>query len=92
MNAAIPEYGIVTWQDAATVSGKPKMKKLEKETVAVASVGKLFLNSKGILLILHEYRRDAPFARDVEATVVPMGWVQEIQALIMPEKNNAPST
>ena len=91
MSAAIPEFGVVTWKDAATVSGKPNMKKLHKETVTVASMGKLFLNSRGILLVLHEYKPDAAFQRDVEATVIPMAWVTEIQAL-MPVVHNAPAT
>lgn len=91
MSAAIPEYGIVIWQDAATVSGKPNMKKLQKETVTVASMGKLFLNAQGILLVLHEYKPDAAFQRDVEATVIPMAWVTEIQALVHVEKAHAAS-
>jgi len=86
MATAIPEFGVVTWADAATVSGKPNMKKLRKETVAVSSVGKLFLSADGILLVLHEFKPGAAFQRDVEATVIPLGWVQDIAALTPMEK------
>ena len=86
MATAIPEFGVVTWADAATVSGKPNMKKLRKETVAVSSVGKLFLSTDGILLVLHEFKPGAAFQRDVEATVIPLGWVQDIVALTPVEK------
>ena len=86
---AIPEYGIVTWLDAATVSGKHK-KNLKKELVKVQSIGSLFLSKAGTLLVLHEIKDGGGLQRDVEATVIPVGWVQEITPLVK-EANDEPN-
>ncbi len=79
----IPEYGIVIWMDAATVSGKHR-KNLKKELVPVTSIGKLFLSKEGTLLIMHEYKDGQTYQRDLEGTVVPIGWVQEVISLTLP--------
>ena len=75
---AIPQYGIVAWLDASGVSGTIKPGKARKALVLRRSYGRLFIDADGTLIILHEEDAKFGFQKGVEASVIPMGWVQEI--------------
>ena len=78
---AIPLYGIVEWLDAARYRGKHP-KKPRSELCRRIAVGMLTLAVDGTLVIVHEYDRDAKgLQRDMEGSVIPMGWVTKITPL-----------
>ena len=81
---AVPSYGEVRWRDAYGNDGTTRVRprKMGKTLPIKASVGRLFLDADGTLAIIHEYDPVmGVFQREVEMTVIPMGWVQEIIAL-----------
>lgn len=81
MSTAIPKYGAVLWLDASGVSSIIKPGKARKALVTRRSYGRLFIDADGTLIILHEEDAKAGFQKGVEATVIPMGWVQTIISL-----------
>jgi hypothetical protein len=78
---AIPKYGVVMWLDASGVSGKIAPGKARKALIMRRSRGQLFIDPDGTLIILHEDDDKYGFQKAVEATVIPMGWVQTIVPL-----------
>jgi hypothetical protein len=79
---AIPKYGIVEWLDAASHSGKPP-KKPRARLCRKTAIGMLALVADGTLVITHEYDKDTKgLQRSMEGSIIPMGWVQTITALV----------
>lgn len=88
MNTAVPLYGKVIWKDATSYTGRATLKKITKALPLVASVGRLFLSTDGTLVVFHEYNEQLGiFQRDVEATFIPLGWIQEITPLVIPDEH-----
>ena len=86
----LPKYGIVTWKDAARYGGKMP-KKPSKKLAFKRAVGMLAMVADGTLVIIHEFNLDEKgLQRDIEGSIIPMGWVQEIipltEAPVTPKK------
>jgi len=88
-NPAVPLYGKVIWKDATSLSGKTKAKYPTKELPVIASIGRLFLGTDGTLMILHEYQEQpGAYQRQIEATLIPMGWYTQIVPLTEPTETS----
>ena len=84
---AIPEYGIVTWKDATSYTGRKLPAKSSSRWArlpTVVSIGRLSIGAGGMLTILHEFPQEPGYHRDLEATMIPMGWYTEIIPLLPP--------
>ena len=81
----LPEFGAVKWTDACGKSGR-LIKKPKRDLPVKVSVGRLFISSDGTLAVIHEYDpRGGVYQHDVEMTLIPQGWYQEIVPLLAAE-------
>mgnify|MGYP001576582793 FL=1 len=83
--SAVPSYGEVRWRDAYGAKSRIRAGKMTKTLPVVASVGKLFMDADGTLVIVHEYDpQHGVYQKSVEMTVIPQAWIQEIIPLTAP--------